>query len=91
MFVCTDIPLADQIVQVGHACLEAGHAFDQPVEPCHLVLLAVPCQPSLCSAVAWAEAAGVRCKLFFEPDDETEPVEPQRRRPLRRFPLWECD
>lgn len=96
MLVRTDILLADQIVQVGHACLEAGHKFDQPKELCHLVLLAVPSETHLCFAVAWIEAAGVRCEVFHEPDDEmgytaacTEPLAAQCRRPFRRFSLWQ--
>lgn len=96
MLVRTDIPLADQIVQVGHVCLEAGHKFDQPEKPCHLVLLAVPSEAHLCSAVAWAEAAGIRCEAFHEPDDEmgytaacSEPLEAQCRLLFRRFPLWQ--
>ena len=97
MLVRTDIPLADQIVQVGHVCLEAGRRFVQLEESCHLVLLAVPSEPGLCAAVARAEAAGVRCEAFYEPDDEmgytaacTEPLKLCDRRLFRRYPLWRC-
>ena len=97
MLVRTDIPLADQIVQVGHACLQAGDRFVQPKEPCHLVLLAVPSEAGLCAAVARAKAAGVRCEAFYEPDDEmgytaacTEPLEAGDRRLFRRFSLWQA-
>ena len=33
------MPIANQLVQVGHACLEAGKRFNQPQQPCSLVLL----------------------------------------------------
>ncbi len=89
------MPLADQIVQVGHACLEAGRRFAQPAEPCHLVLLSVQSVRHLHDAVARAEEAGIRCVVFSEPDDDlsdtaacTEPVLAGGRRLFRRFPLW---
>jgi hypothetical protein len=95
VLVRADIPLADQIVQVGHACLEAGRRFAQPAEPCHLVLLSVQSKRQLHDAVARAELAGIRCVVFSEPDDElgdtaacTEPVLASGRRVFRRFALW---
>jgi hypothetical protein len=95
VLVRADIPLADQIVQVGHACLEAGRRFAQPAEPGNLVLLSVPSERHLHDAVARAELAGIRCVVFNEPDDHlgdtaacTEPVLARDRRVFRRFPLW---
>jgi hypothetical protein len=93
--VRADIPLADQIVQVGHACLEAGRRFAQPAEPGNLVLLSVPSERHLHDAVVRAELAGIRCVVFNEPDDDlgdtaacTEPVLARGRRVFRYFPLW---
>src|SRR5207249_7393259 len=93
------IPLADQVVQVGHACLEAGGKFGSPPPasgPCHLVLLGVPTERHLREALARLEALGVRYVFFFEPDEGmgytaacTEPVESAQRRFFRRFPLWQ--
>jgi hypothetical protein len=86
--------LADQIVQVAHACLEAGRRF-QPEDGCHLVMLHVPDEIELRLAVQQAEASGIRCALFHEPDDNlgftaacTEPVVASYRRFFRRYPLW---
>ena len=91
----TDIALADQIVQVGHACLEAGRRFVQPAAPCNLVVLGVPSVVHLRDAIARAEFAGIRCAIFHEPDDGmgdtaacTEPISGNARRVFRRFPLW---
>lgn len=91
----TDIPLADQIVQVGHACLEAGHQFEQPKAPCNLILLSVSSEKQLQLVVEQAELVGIRCAVFHEPDDSlgltaacTEPITSGIRRMFRRFPLW---
>lgn len=91
----TDIPLADQIVQVGHACLEAGRRFPQPQQPCNLVLLSVPSELQLHDAIIEAGWADIRCAVFHEPDDDmgdtaacTEPLAGEYRRVFRRFPLW---
>jgi hypothetical protein len=96
VLVRTDLPLADQIVQVGHACLEAGRRFHQPQGAPHLVVLSVRSQAQLRDAVREAEAMGVRCVLFDEPDDAmghtaacTGPITGLHRPLFRRFRLWE--
>jgi hypothetical protein len=93
--VRTDIPLADQIVQVGHACLEAGNRFEQPLNPCNLVVLSVPSERHLHEAVARIRFAGIECLVFYEPDEAmgytaacTQPVRPNYRRVFKRFSLW---
>jgi hypothetical protein len=98
VLVRTDIPLAGQIVQVGHACVEAGHRFDQPADPCHLVVLSVPTAHHLRAALHRVGRAGIRCAVFHEPDDQlgdtaacTEPISGAYRRVFRRFPLWSGD
>jgi hypothetical protein len=95
VLVRADLPIADQIVQAGHACLEAGRCF-QPEEGCHLVVLSVSDEIELQLAVRQAEAIGIRCASFFEPDDDmgftafcTEPVSDHQRRFFRRFHLWD--
>lgn|GEM_PF-1697730 len=95
MLVRTDIPLPDQIVQVGHACLEAGHRFEQPPQPCHLIVLAVLSRNHLLDALAQLELQGVHFALFYEPDNNlgytaacSEPLSANLRRLFRRFPLW---
>jgi len=94
VLVRADLPAADQIVQVGHACLEAGRRF-QPEEGCHLVVLSASNEIDLQLAVQQAEAIGIRCASFFEPDDDmgftafcTEPVSGHHRRFFRRYALW---
>ena len=96
MLVRRDIPLADQIVQVGHACLEAGRRFVQPSAPCHLVVLEVPHRAALLDAASRLDVVGLPYVLFWEPDDAlgvtalaTRPVTTeQERRLFRRYPLW---
>lgn len=41
VFVRKDIPLADQLVQVGHVCLEAGSSFGPASGTPFMVLLEV--------------------------------------------------
>jgi hypothetical protein len=88
--------VADQIVQVGHACLEAGRQFEQPQAPCRLVVLSVSSAQQLQAVVEQLELIGVRCAIFYEPDDNlgltaacTEPITGIIRRAFRRFPLWQ--
>ena len=84
------------MVQVGHACLEAGHRFEQPDEPCHLVLLGVSSAKHLQLLVEQVELRGIRCTVFREPDNNlgltaacTEPIRGSIRQVFRRLPLWE--
>ncbi len=101
MFVRTDLPLADQIVQVGHVCLEAGGGFAIPAD-CRLVALAVPNRETLLACLDFCREREIACRSFVEPDsaDEiaaepmgltaicTEPLINARRKYLRRFRLW---
>ncbi len=96
VLVRTDISLADQVVQVGHACLEAGCSFQQPTEPCNLVLLSVPSEKDLRRVVEQAALAGVHSVVFCEPDRGlnltaacTEPVWGPLCRVFRRITLWQ--
>jgi len=95
VLVRTDIPLAQQVVQVGHACLEAGRRFDWPEELCNLVVLGVATQHDLQINVERARLAGIRIAVFDEPDDGlgitaacTEPLTGSIKRVFRRLPLW---
>ena len=96
VLVRADIPLAQQLVQASHACLQAGARFPQPVEPCHLVILSVASQDHLRQAVEHlAGQGGIQMETFWEPDDAlgftascSEPVSGQARRWFRRYPLW---
>lgn len=95
MLVRTDILLAQQIVQVGHACLEAGRRFEWPQEACNLVVLGVATLSDLHTALEDAELAGIQTACFFETDGQlgltaacTEPLTGPIRRVFRRFTLW---
>ena len=97
MLVRSDIPLADQITQVGHACLEAGWQFARTAVPCHLIVLSVASEAQLTDWVSYAARWGIRCALFYEPDDNlgataacSEPVYGAARRCFRRLPLWQA-
>ena len=85
-------------MQVGHACIEAGRRFDQPNPSCNLGVLGVCSEEDLRFAIEAIEIAGIRCAVFYEPDEEkgytaacTEPVTNLQRRLFRRFPLWSED
>lgn len=83
------------MVQVGHACLEAGNKFVQPQDSCHLVLVGVTSQTKLLDAFVYVQDSGVQCVLFYEPDDDlaytafcTEPITQSNRRIFKRFSTW---
>lgn len=87
--------MADQVVQVGHACLEAAWRFPAPPVPCALVVLAVPSREALLDARDRLERLGIACALFVEPDDGmgptalcSAPLPGPERRAFRRYPLW---
>jgi hypothetical protein len=89
-----DIPLADQVVQVGHACLLAGNQFEQ-AEAGHLVVLAVPHLQALHEVGLRCARRGIRFVMFDEPDDGmghtalcTEPITGPLRKVFARLPLW---
>lgn len=91
----TDIPPADQIVQVGHACLEAGFKFPKPNEPIHLIVVTVGSEIQLLTALERFRLRGIPWVLFHEPDDElgftslcTGPLSAMNRREFRNFALW---
>ena len=104
VLVRQDLPLTAQLVQVGHACLEAGARFPQPAEqPCHLVVLSRDSEESLLQTVQKMEQEGVAMRLFFDPDPipgGTErhgytaacsaPIQGRERRLFRRLPLWKA-
>ena len=88
------MPLSDQIVQVGHACLEAGRRFE-PAGDCHLVILTVADQIEMAQGIDRLAAINLQCAAFYEPDDNlgltaicTEPISDQRRRFFRHYLLW---
>lgn len=98
VFVRQDLPLADQLVQACHACLEAARTFGQP-EGASLVLLGVESADHLHEALAHIHP--IRAAKFYEPDNDgvrpgpmgyaaacTEPIRGSARERLRKFDLW---
>ena len=87
-----DIPLADQIVQIGHACLDAGNQFGKAN---YLVVFGVSSKDKLIQALESTESHGIKAELFYEPDDEmgytafcTEPVQEDQRKHFKKYQLW---
>ena len=94
VFVRQDIPLADQLCQVAHACLAAGKRFRHPNHT-NLVLLSVPDLPALKEVEDRCVKHQVGYFINFEPDDDmqetsiaTEPVAGERRRLFSQYRLW---
>ena len=92
----TNIPLADQIVQVAHACLEAGFTFQKPNETIHLVVICVDSETHLLTALEKIGLHGIQFVVFHEPDDQmgftaacTAPLSTNLRREFRSFRLWD--
>lgn len=94
VFVRTDIPVADQMVQVGHVCYEAGLKF-QAQDDTYLVLCQVASQEDLLEVEMRLNDSGVETHKFFEPDDDmeyttlcTQPISKANRNLFRRYKLW---
>ena len=95
VLIRTDIPGADQIIQVGHACLEAGFKFRKPNETVNLVVLRVDSETHLLTTAEELSLRGIQLILFHEPDHQmgftaacTEPLSVTYRREFRHFLLW---
>jgi hypothetical protein len=97
-FIRNDISPAQKIVQLGHACHEAGkvlpHAEHQDVST--MVLLAAQDEDDLKDISCILDCAGIDHHMFFEPDNEmgysaicTRPITTPRERALfRRWDLY---
>ena len=91
----TDILLADQIVQVGHACLEAGFKFQKTSEMIHLIVVCVESEIQLLSTLDRIGLRGIQFAAFHEPENQmgltaacTQPLTGAYRREFRYLPLW---
>jgi hypothetical protein len=97
VLVRIDLGVADQIVQVGHACMEAAWRYPAPPTPCFLVVLAVPSQMVLAATCDRLDAADIAYVAFYEPDHHhgltalcTAPLAGQQRAFFRRYRLWQA-
>lgn len=103
MFIRTDIPLAQQIVQANHSTLHAGllagqsgHSYEQTPS---IVLLQISNEAKLLKAHTRITSTGITCVLFREPDFNlgylpgftsfaTIPVAEELRAEFRQYRLW---
>ena len=102
-FVRTDIPVANQIVQASHACLERGLSLSSESIPkitSFLVLLKVENEDKLMRIAYDLQKARIKTTIFFEPDIFngeqmgntaicTEPVYGDRRNIFNKYELWD--
>ncbi len=102
VFVRRDLPIADQMVQAAHVCLEAGQRFCVPCH-CPLVLLQVADEPALHRALQHCRRYDIATHTFTEPDATEEfpqtpmgltaactpPLNTAQRRRMRPFTLWQ--
>ena len=94
VLVRTDIPVADQMVQVGHVCYEAGLKFGAEPDT-YLVLCQVDTEEALLEAELRLNHEGIETHKFHEPDDDmgytalcSQPVSGNLRNKFRRYKLW---
>lgn len=94
VFVRTDIPLADQLVQTGHVCIDAGKAFGHP-EGTHLVLCGLRDSGELEKLEKKLNKKMINYIKFWEPDDEmgytavaTEVIYGKTREAFAKYSLW---
>jgi hypothetical protein len=82
IFIRTDIPLSQQIVQASHAAVESGVLFYKKhlryPSPASIVLLQVESEKELLKARHVADGAGILNYTFCEPEayDPTKPGQP---------------
>lgn len=95
VLVRLDISPEQQIVQAGHAALEAGFAFSHPGQTASLIVLEVKDKDELLAASAHLQGCGIEHQLFFEPDFNmgysaiaTRPVFGSERNLFRKWRLF---
>jgi len=92
-FVRSDLSASQQIVQLGHACLEAGKNF-QHAPNTHIVIFRVKNEEKLLCAAADLNDAEVQYACFYEPNARigytaisTEPIYGLQREIFQGFAL----
>lgn len=98
-FVRGDLPLHQQVVQVGHACIEAANAFNLST-PHNLIVLKAKDEEALFNIQVYLDKIeGLEYTHFYEPESIDPPgvtaictnlVSPDNIQPFRRFklPFW---
>lgn len=101
VMVRKDLPMADQVVQVGHVCFDAGHYWGK--DGVHLILLQVKDENELLEWSYYLKDAEIKHTVFYEPDPAeeinnepmgntalcTEPLHGKRKDIFRNCPKWE--
>lgn len=94
VFVRTDIPLEDQLCQVGHACLVAGKEFGAG-DRCNIVLNAVRTQSELLHVADYLYSNKILFSLYEEPDENmghtalcTQEVPIEKKELFKKYNCW---
>lgn len=92
-FIRKDLSHAQKIVQIGHACYEAGKKFQDNQGISSLILLSAEDEDDLKVIAEKLEERGIQYYMFFEPNNEmgysaicTEPITTNRDRNF--FKKW---
>lgn len=97
IFVRTDIPFEQQLVQASHAALEAGFHFQKPERTSSIIMFAAKDQAELHEIAQRLDRYGIKHKMFYEPDFgpmgysslATEPIKDiKSRRPMMKYKLY---
>ena len=70
-FIRNDLSPEQRIVQIGHACYEAGKKFNDDVGISNLVLLHTENEDELTDAACRLDMEGIEYFMFYEPDNTT--------------------
>ena len=70
-FVRKDLSPEQRIVQIGHACYEAGKQFQDPQGISNLVLLGAQDEDDLKNIAMKLDIRGIEYYMFYEPDYNT--------------------
>jgi hypothetical protein len=90
-FVREDISPEQKIVQIGHACYEAGKIFQDNCGISNLILLSVQDESELKNVARNLDRRGIEFHAFYEPDNQmgysaicTQPILDERERSFFR-------
>lgn len=95
-FIREDLSQEQKIVQLGHACHEAGKLIDSKEykEPSSLILLSAKNEDDLIMISRKIDCAGIEHHMFYEPDNNmgysaicTRPITSDRERAF--FRKWD--
>lgn len=95
VFVRTDIPVANQMVQAAHVCHIAGRDFKHP-DNTHMALLKIKNEKKLLEVAEKLDKHGIKYSLYLEPDYPkgytalaTEPIYGKVRELFEKYKLWD--